>query len=172
MHVLAAQSRFLHTSRRMELPLAELPAELFHIAATCLAEQDYADQEAVVATRKTLFSQYDEGAARIAQITRLALDMSDDTAALSRLTEAGVAIFATALALECGQSREHTILAMGQKEPAQFIVMMRAADLPPAAVSQALATLHPHVDLDPELSALSSQEAAQMLNASASGEVA
>ena len=163
MHVLAAQARFMHTSRRMELSLHELPGEVFHRALGTFAAHFSADGDGAVAVTTKLGSHYDEGAGRVPQLARLIMVLSDDKGATARLADAGLAIFATALGTEAGQGREQAILALGESDPWRLAVMMRAADMAPAAMAETLAILHPTAELDQQLAQLEPLVAASLL---------
>ena len=70
MSTLAAQSRFVHGQRRMELPLGELPAELFHrLIGTVQTEAQDA------AALRRLQAGYDEATGRLGLLARLVAAM-------------------------------------------------------------------------------------------------
>ncbi len=164
MHVLAAQARFMHLSRRMEVPLEELPAEIFHQALNIFCAQFPDQAEACKATAAFFASRYDEGAGRLPQMARLVMLASDNAISAMRIADAGIALFAIALAMEAAQEREHAVIAMVQGDHARLSLMLRAADMPSAAMAEALTTLNPQSALDPQIAQLPREEAAAMLH--------
>lgn len=168
MHVLAAQARFLHFSRRMELPLGELPGELFHHALSALSAMTTFDDGARAAARTMLAMQYDEASTRTSQLARLLMLTTNDAAetvslADFSLADSGLAIFASWLAQNSGKPRGDAILAIGQRDCSGLVLMMRAADMPVAAMHQTIASLDPHGQLDEALASLAPDEARQLL---------
>lgn len=143
MHVLAAQSRFLHSARRMELPLGELEPELFHEAIAALLELPIVYDEEGKAAKDRLAESYDDSARRLSQIARLHLLLQDQQREPFSLEEAGLALFAYGLATRTGRSRERIVLALAESDPAQLSDLLRAANWPLAQAQQALAILHP-----------------------------
>lgn len=164
MHVLAAQARFLHHSRRMELPLGELPGELFALCLSLIGGLGTIDPGQREAVRSMLAANYDEGGARTSQIARLAMLAHDDSTQKPSLPNSGLAIFASWLALDVGKPRDDTILAIGQRDLSRLVLMMRAADLSEAAMQGVVAILAPHGTLDPALASLAPEEARQLLS--------
>jgi hypothetical protein len=71
MQVLAAQARFVQHQRRMQWPLAELPAELLHGALQ--AWRTVSGDDAV--REENLRADYDEGATRLSLLARLIAQM-------------------------------------------------------------------------------------------------
>lgn len=163
MHVLAAQARFLHFSRRMELPLGELPGELFHHALSALSAMATFDDGARDAARTMLTMQYDEASTRTSQLARLLMLTTNDAAETVSLADSGLAIFASWLAQNSGKPRDDAILAIGQRDCSGLVLMMRAAALPVAAMHQAIASLDPYGQLDEALASLAPDEARQLL---------
>src|SRR5690606_1009164 len=91
MAVLAAQARFLQHFRRMELPLRELPGDLFHRALLLLRSQTPDDDEAA-ATEQRLRAAYDEGASRLGLIARLVMGLGAEAGRALSIDHAGLAI--------------------------------------------------------------------------------
>ena len=73
MAVLAAQARFIQHHRRMALPLAELPGDLFH--AALLALRSIAEESEAASAERTLRDRYDEGHGRLGLISHLVMRM-------------------------------------------------------------------------------------------------
>ena len=97
MATLAAQARFVQHYRRMELPLGELPAELFHRAL--LLFRSHADCDDAAAAEHALRQSYEERHGRLGLLSRLVMRMGLDASHALDAGHAGVAIFATALAM-------------------------------------------------------------------------
>jgi len=74
MTVLAAQARFMQHHRRMELPLGELPGDLFH-KALVLVRETAGDDEVAEAVEQDLRAVYDESAGRLGLLARVVMAM-------------------------------------------------------------------------------------------------
>jgi len=165
MALIAAQARFQQHCRRMELPLRELPGELFHRALVLLREQAGADdQQAAELAETQLRKGYDEGSGRLGLIARLVTGL-DDRRALA-VDRAGLAIFASAVAIASGQERDVVILSLAEPQGARIALALRAAGFDePTAVEQLL-HFHPGVSLPRGFEELRSDRAAALLAAS------
>ena len=75
MSVLAAQARFQQHWRRMELPLGELPGDLFHRVLVTLREVAGEGDPAADVAERQLRAEYQESASRLALIARLAMGL-------------------------------------------------------------------------------------------------
>ena len=147
MNVLAAQARFVQYHRRMELPLRDLPAELFHKALLSFRSQTGADDQAAVSAEQHLRGRYEEGAGRLALIARLLTGMDGRAARALAIDHAGLSIFVTALAMASGQDRDLAILSLNGRQPARLALSLRAAGLSEPAVAAQFAYLHPEISL-------------------------
>src|SRR5688500_4110902 len=98
MAVLAAQARFMQHHRRMELPLGELPGDLFHKALLLMRSQGEEAEHAAAEAEGRLREVYDEGSARLGLLTRLVMAMGQRAVRALAIDHAGLAIFSTALA--------------------------------------------------------------------------
>ncbi len=157
MATLAAQSRFVQSQRRMELPLGELPAELFH----ALLARALPDEAALAQARAT----YDEAASRLGLLARLVAAMRRGALAALGLEHGGLALFATALASETRTARSEAVLACHEGQSHRLALLLRAAGLAPATAERQLplvdpAARHPHA-----IAALSPGQAAALLAA-------
>ncbi|MBU7579587.1 MAG: hypothetical protein KAF27_03830 [Porphyrobacter sp.] len=152
MATLAAQSRFVQSQRRMELPLGELPAELFHALVGRACDQ---------ATR--LQAAYDEGASRLGLLARLVGAMRRGALAALGLDHAGVALFATALANETRMPRSDVVLACHEGQSLHLALLLRAAGLAPAAAERQLLFTDPAARFPEALGSLSPNQAAAVL---------
>lgn len=165
MNVLAAQARFVQYHRRMELPLRDLPAELFHKSLLALREQAGADDKAARAAEERLRAEYEEGAGRLALIARLVTGMGSRAVRALAIDHAGLSIFATALSMASGQERDLAILSLNGRQFARLALSLRAAGLAPPDVAAQFAYLHPEVTLPEGFEMLRAESAAALLTA-------
>jgi hypothetical protein len=156
MALLAAQARFVRSGRRLQLPLRELPAELW--------------QGAVEALRGLggEFSQvHDEASTRAGLLARLVSGMGSGAVAGLALGHAGVAIFATCLAYLGphwhDRARDGAILAMQEGQELRLAVALRAAGLKMGSVEENLLALHPGASLSWGMVRLSVERAGEIL---------
>ena len=165
MATLAAQARFVQHYRRMELPLGELPAELFHRAL--LLFRSHADCDDAAAAEHALRQSYEERHGRLGLLSRLVMRMGLDASHALDAGHAGVAIFATALAMASGQERPLTVLSFSDRQYARLALTLRAAGLEQSAVEEQFVRLHPEIALPEGFEMLSDDRAALLLTASA-----
>ena len=166
MAFLAAQARFIQQQRRMELPLSELPADLFHLVLTRWREP--ADEESargVAETAARLRDGYDESASRIGLLSRLVSGMGSGAGAALSLAHAGVALFLSALAAGSNQQRDLAALSTNDGQLARLALALRAAGLKPKEVEAQFVYLHPEVALPEGFETLGADRAAAMLSA-------
>ncbi|MFN4019227.1 MAG: hypothetical protein ACK4IC_01780 [Erythrobacter sp.] len=156
MNVLAAQSRFIQSQRRMQLPLAELPAELF--AAVLGAG---GDSEACAALQQS----YDEGASRLGLLARLVATMRRGAVAALALDHAGPSLFASALEALARQTRAQAVLACHEGQGVRLALALRAAGLTSEAIERQFLTLHPSAPMPRSVAALSPERARLLLGA-------
>ena len=159
MNALAAQSRFIQSQRRMQLPLTELPAELF---AAVLGASG-----ADGAGRAALLQSYDEGASRIGLLARLIGAMRRGAVAALALDHAGPSLFASALSALSGQDRAHAVLACHEGQGMRLALALRAAGLEAEAIERQFLTLDPAAALPRDLAGLSPDRARVLLGAGA-----
>lgn len=131
MGALAAQSRFVQSQRRMELPLGELPAELFH-ALVAQAQASAPDSAALV----RLQAGYDEAATRIGLLARLVAAMRRGAVAGLALDHAGLALFASTLGVAARVHREEAVLVCHERQYLRLALLLRAAGLMPSAIER------------------------------------
>jgi hypothetical protein len=162
--VLAAEARFLQYCRRMELPVGELPADLFHKALLLL--RSHGESEASEQAERELRDSYEEGAGRLGLIARLVMGMDRSAVRALAIDHAGLAIFATALAMASGQERDLAVLSFADRQYARLALALRAAGLKPQAVEEQFLFLHPEVALPEGFEMLRADRAAAMLAAS------
>lgn len=164
MQALTAQSRFFQNSRRMELPVGELPGDLFRsalLAMRSVAGEEFPDQvDAVDAAHR---AGYDEGPTRLGLLERLLSGPGGDARQALSVTHAGVALFATALSFLTKQDRALAVLSLNGGQLARLAVALRAAGWPAAAIEELLLVLHPDHLMPEGLDSLSARGAATLL---------
>ncbi len=165
MAVLAAQARFMQHHRRMELPLGELPGDLFHRALLGLRSHAEDGDPAAEEAERRLRSTYEENAGRLAVLSRLVMRLDPAAGALA-IEHAGLGVFATALGMAAGQARELTVFSFADGQFSRLALALRAADLDQRAVEQQFLILHPEIALPAEFEMLHSDRAAALLAAS------
>ena len=162
MAVLAAEARFMQHHRRMELPLGELPGDLFHKALLLLRSQADESEAAEEAERK-LREGYDERAGRLGLLARLVMAMGQKAVRALAIDHAGLAIFSTALAMASGQERSLTVLSFADRQFARLALALRAAGLKQQAVEEQFLYLHPEISLPDGFDRLRADRAAALL---------
>ncbi len=158
MNALAAQSRFIQSQRRMELPLGELPAELFHGLIAGRAQT-----AAVDAVRQA----YDEGAGRLGLLARLVSAMRRGAVAALAVDHAGPALFASALAAFARLPREQAVLACHEQQGARLALALRAAGQGAEAIERQLLLVDPVARLPRDIAAIPPERASLLLGAGA-----
>jgi hypothetical protein len=160
MAALAAQSRFVQGQRRMELPLGELPAELFHTLLARLPEGP---------GRAGLMAAYDEGASRLGLMARLVASLRRGVVAALALDHGGLAMFASALAVTTPTPRGAAVLACHEGQGMRFALLLRAAGLAPPAIERQLLLVEPAGRLSRALADISPERAAALLGGEQAG---
>lgn len=163
MNLLAAQSRFMQSQRRMELPLGELPAERFH-AMIAFAHR-FDSGAAASVTLKQLQHSYDEAASRLGLLARLVTAMRRGAVAALALDHAGLALFSSALANGSHQPREAMVLACHEGQGARLALALRAAGLEPSAIDRQFALIEPIAGMPRALAVLLPERADLLLRA-------
>nr|WP_298896508.1 hypothetical protein [uncultured Altererythrobacter sp.] len=132
MGAMTAQARFVQAQRRMNLPLAELPAELFHdvIAhwSAMVGDRESQQQERVF---QVLRGGYDESSSRLGLLTRVMGSLGHGLRAAIDLEHAGFALFASGLARASRQPRELAVLSCHERQATRLALALRAAGLKP-----------------------------------------
>ncbi|MCW1381681.1 hypothetical protein OLX02_02475 [Novosphingobium sp. KCTC 2891] len=167
MNLLAAQARFGQAQRRMQLPLVELPAMLFHDALMTMrgfvGEDAGADGYALVAER-TLRARFDEERGRLGLLRRVLGAMGGDAAQALAIENGGAALFLSALAMGSGQPREAAIMATTETQFARLVLSLSACGLKTEAIAAQFMALHPDITLPEGLAALRPDIAAAILS--------
>lgn len=168
MNLLAAQARFCQNQRRMQLPLAELPGDLLHIALVSMRAyvgiEDNADGYALMADR-SLRARFDEARGRLGLMRRMLDAMADSGVDALALDSAGLSLFLSALARGSGQSRETVIMALADSQMLQLTLILKACGLAPEAAAAALQALYPDAVLPVEALDMGADEAKALLTA-------
>jgi hypothetical protein len=167
MAVLAAQARFIQHHRRMALPLAELPADLFHAALLVLRAHPGEHEDAATVAERTLREAFDESHGRLGLVTRLVMRMGKTAPRALNVDNAGVGIFATALAMAAGQERDLTVLSFSDRQFARLALAMRAAGLKQPVIEEQFIYLHPDIALPEGFDRLTADRAAALLASAA-----
>lgn len=164
MRTLAAQSRFVQGQRRMELPLGELPAELFHALLTRAQSAVFgiADGAAGLAGIQRA---YDEAASRLGLLARLIAGLRHGALAALGLEHAGIALFTAALASVTRTPRSAAVLACHEGQGTRLALLLRVAGLAPPAIERQVLIAEPAVRLPRSFAELPSQRAAALLAA-------
>ena len=164
MTTLAAQSRFTQSQRRMELPIGELPSDLFLAVVKRFKKSvDAADSDRVAAAMKALKSQYDEGAGRLGLLARLVSSMRGGAVAALELDHAGFALFTTGIAALTRQPRDLAVLACHERQAARLALSLRAGGLSAEAIERQFLLIEPSEMLPHGIASLSPERARTML---------
>ena len=163
MSLLASQARFMQHHRRMELPLRELPGDLFHKALVVLREHASDDEEVAEAVERDLRAAYDESFGRLGLLARVVMAMGQRATRALAIDHAGVGIFATALSMASRQERDVTILSFADRQFARLALSLRAAGLKQQAVEEQFVFFHPEVALPQGFEMLPADRAAALL---------
>lgn len=164
MSMLAAQARFIQQQRRMELPIVELPGDLFHVAVISMrgfvsASEDCAAAKAEALLRET----FDESSSRLGLASRILMGMGSGALSALSVAHSGVALFLTALGLASGQSRSAAMMATTEHQLARLALTLRAAGLKTPAIEEQFALIHPDVVLPEQFDELRADRAAALL---------
>jgi len=166
MNVLAAQSRFCQSQRRMELPIGELPPELFASVLAHLETSELGlDTAQVAGAVSALRDSFDEGTARLGLLSRLALSLRGGAVAALDLSHAGFALFTSAIAALTDQDRDLAIFACHERQALRLAISLRAAGAEVEAIESQLALLGGTSALPSGIAAMSADRAQDLLAA-------
>ncbi len=167
MALLASQVRFVQAQRRMELPLTELPGDLFHHAVlTWQTFSGNSDEAALQMANRAMRDRFDEGASRLGLLDRLVGAMGNGVRAALSISHAGVAIFCTALASQSNQDRDVAVVSTNDRQLARLALALRSAGLRPKDIEKEFLTIHPDTVLPEGFESLRADRAGEMLQAS------
>jgi hypothetical protein len=156
MNTLAAQTRFMQSQRRMELPLEELPADLFRAALELGEGLTHRDSASALAA---LVAGYDEATTRLALLERLVLAMRRAVIACLAFDRAGLALFAQGLVALSGMTRAEAIHACHEQQAPRLALGLRAAGLDLAGIERQMLLIATPGPWLSEMTEISPQEA-------------
>lgn len=138
MNVLSAQARFMQSQRRMELPLAELPADLL---STAIRLADGLCEAGSARDLAALQASYDEAATRLGLLERLVAAMRRAVVACLAFERAGLALFASGIAAHTGAARAQVIISCNEQQTLRLALALRGAGLDPQGIERQLAVI-------------------------------
>lgn len=169
--MLAAQARFGQAMRRMELPLEELPADLFHLvlATMRVVAQDTGQADPAMADRVSgaeadLRRHYEERETRLGLIERVIIALREEAGQALSIERAGVALFLTALAIGSGQDRDAAILATADSQVLRLALALKVCGLAGEALAAQVLAIHPRAVVPDALDRLLPEQAARLLS--------
>lgn len=164
MAALASQARFAQAQRRMELPVAELPGDLFHeMLLAWRAFNGHRRSDAMIRAEAKLRNTYDESTNRLALLARLVSGMGDRSASALDIDYAGVALFLSALAACSGQSRNMAVLSTNENQVVRLALGLRAAGMERDAIEGQVFRLHSQAEPQRAIGDISPAQAVQLL---------
>lgn len=167
MQALTSQARFVQRQKRMQLPLGELPADLFHHAILCWrGSAEDCDIAVLDRTEARLRRDFDESNSRLGLLARLVEGMGGGARAALSVPHAGIALFLTALSSASQQDREIVALSTNDRLLARLALALRGSGLNPREVEEQFLYLHPEVSLPDGFAQLRVDRAQAMLAAS------
>lgn len=164
MQALASQARFIQRQKRMQLPLGELPADLFHDAL--LRWRDYAggiDADTLAQIETRMRRDFDESTSRLGLLSRMVAAMGGGARAALSISHAGISLFLTALAASSHQDRDIVALSTNDRQLARLALALRGSGLNPREVEEQFLYLHPDISLPDGFSQLRVDRARDML---------
>lgn len=174
--MLASQARFGQAMRRMELPLEELPADLFHLVLATMrvvaqdaGQADSATPERVSRAEVTLRRHYEERETRLGLIERVIIALREDAGQALSIERAGVALFLTAVAIGSGQDRDAAILATADSQVLRLALALKVCGLAGEALVAQVLAIHPRAVVPDALDRLLPEQAARLLSEGAGG---
>lgn len=165
MSAITAQARFVQQQQRMALPVGELPGDLFHAALVAFYATAGEDEAAETAMRQ-LRDSFNESLGRIGLLARLIVRMGKGARRALDIDSAGLALFATALAMAAGQDRGVTVLSFSDRQFARLALALRAAGLRQREIEEQVLYLRPDIALPEGFGGLRAERAAALLAAS------
>jgi hypothetical protein len=153
--LIAVQTSLGEALRRMQLPLAELPGDLLHLACAirdaARAELGLPDLHALRREGAGADHQPGQGnvQGRLALLRQIVAGLGDHSGLALQIDQAGVPLFLSALALASGAPRELVTLATAEDDPARLALLLRMAGLSADEAAAQLLAIRP--DADPEL---------------------
>lgn len=169
MAAMAAQARFMQAQRRMNLPLRELPSDLFHQVLSIWRRfgRDVS-AEVLQQAEAAMREQHDEASSRLGLFSHLVSGLKGAVHAALRIDHAGISLFASAIASVTRQPRELAILACHEGQVARLALTLRGAGVKPEEVVRQIALIHPTMELPEGFGELSERQALSMLGSARS----
>ncbi|XUU60056.1 hypothetical protein ACRAQ6_10830 [Erythrobacter sp. HA6-11] len=165
MATMASQARFMQFQRRMNLPLAELPSELFHqVLSIWRRFSREIPPEVLSEAERALRDAHDEAAGRLGLLNRLVVAMKGGVHAALSLDHAGISLFASSIASVTRQPRELAVLACHDGQVARLALTLRGAGVKPEEVARQIALMHPEMALPAGFEAIGARQALSMLS--------
>lgn len=168
MKLLAAQARFGQAQRRMKLPLSELPGDLLNsvlLVFRSVAHEHDIPESAATKAEAIVRTSYNEAATRLGLIEQLIVAMGAKAVSALSVSNAGVALFLSTLAVGSGQDRDAAVLSTGEAQAAQLALALRAAGLKPDGIRDQFLSLHPDLTLPDGFELINADRAASILAA-------
>lgn len=164
MAYLAAQARFLEQSRRMELPLLQLPAGYFDRALNMLAA-DFGDEGSASVGKaiSDLRGAYSENNTRLGLARQIVAGLGQNARAALALDHSGASLFLTSIAIASDQKRETIAMACNDRRAVRLGLTLRAAGLQKRDIEAQFAYLEVDPSLAEDYEIVSRAQAAQML---------
>ena len=165
MTALSAQARYVQYQRRMELPLVELPADLFHTAL--LEWREYSNgptSDTMIRAEAKLRNAYDEGATRIALFDRLIAGLDRRWSSTLDIEHSGVGLFLSILTFLSGQSRTVSALSTSESQIVRLALALRHAGLTGDEIRKQVSIIHRHRELPLDLDEIAVADAGLWLN--------
>ena len=170
MATMAAQARFVQAHRRMSLPLAELPAELFHeILRSWSHFANDVSPASKTQVEALLRATFDESGSRAGMLNRLISSMNSGARAGLVIGHAGLALFATALARLSQQPREMAVLSCHSSQLARLALGLLASGLDPDEIAQTFMQLHPDYSPPQGIKSIKQEQAIEFLASTVPG---
>ena len=161
--LLAAQARWCRAQRRMELPLAELPADVLHAALLALRAQAGGENAWALAAEASLRGGFDEAAGRLALAARLVTSLGARATSSLSILDGGVALFLSALSHCAAISREAAVLTVQETQAVRLVLQLRRAGLRAERALEQAVVLHPDAALPVELNLLNDRQIGEIL---------
>ena len=165
MSAITAQARFMQQVQRMAMPLGELPGDLFHHALVVLGKVPGHEESAAQAQRK-LREGFDESLGRLGLLAQLVMRLGKNARRSLDVDSAGLAMFATGLAMAAKQDRDVTVLAFSDRQFFRFALALSAAGLKQTEVEEQFLYLHPRETLPENFDRMTAERASALLAAS------
>lgn len=163
---LAAQARWCHLQRHMQVSLVDLPGELFEEVLRILRAQVARSGGGEVDARAEadLRKRYNEADRRLDLARQLVPTLEGGAQSALSISQAGVTLFFTALAVGSGLDRDTVVFSTDEAQLPRFALTLRSAGLGAAEIQRQLLALHPETVLPRGFGSLDSSLAAALLD--------